>query len=221
MTLITTESLSVEFADLLSNVCNILNSCSNKEKNLEECKHFCSFLPISEISSEFLFSRRKIKDCSDFNELLQLLKCHMNWEEHSILTKMAEKCKSVKAQNEIKKFEKKLALYEGLEIICSSVKFDSSEFMKFYAVIDKSYKKITLKEYRETKAYILKTLKAYPYVIKGFTKLLYSSLHIEWLIIVQAVPYLIEMAHQKKDVFINEKFVFMRIGSETIFNKVL
>ena len=41
----------------------------------------------------------------------------MNWEEHFALTKIAEICGSVKAKNQIKRFEKKLALIEGLQLV--------------------------------------------------------------------------------------------------------
>ena len=96
----------------------------------------------------------------------------------------------------------------------------SEEFAKFRVIIDKSYNKITPKEYEKIKAYIVEILGVNPHVFTGYIKLLYGSLHIEWLIIVRAVPYMIKMARLKKDVFINEKFVFMQIGTETIFDKV-
>lgn len=168
-----------------------------------------------------MFNSKEIEDCVDFKELLHFKK--MNWEEHSALTKIAEICNSVKAQNQIKKYEKKLALIGGLQLIYDESKYvgdRSEEFAKFCIVINKSYNKITPREYMKIKSYVVEILGVNPHVFTGYTKLLYGSLHIEWLIIVRAVPYMIEMAHQKKDVFINEKFIFMRIGTETIFDKV-
>ena len=219
--LVTIESLDAEFTYLLLNVCRILNSCPNKEKNLSDCKYYCSTLRIGHCSNEYLLNSSEIEDCSDFNKLLHFKK--MNWEEHSALTKIAEICGSVKAKNQIKIFEKKLALIEGLQLVYDESKYvggSSEEFAKFCIIIDKPYNKITIKEYKKIKAYIVEILGVSYHVFTGYIKLLYGSLHIEWLIIVRAVPYMIKMAHLKKDVFINEKFVFMQIGTETIFDKV-
>ena len=219
--LVTIENLDADFGYLLFNVCSILNSCPNKEQKLNKCKYYCSTLRIGDCSNEYLLNWREIEDCSDFNELLHLKK--MNWEEHSALTKIAEICGSVKAQNQIKKFEQRLALIEGLQLIYDESKYvgdRSEEFGKFCIIIDKSYNKITLKEYKKIKAYIVEILGVSHHVFTGYMKLLRGSLHIEWLIIVRAIPYMIKMAHLKKDVFINEKFVFMQIGTETIFDKV-
>ena len=148
----------------------------------------------------------------------------LNWEDdHSrlLIHVIVKKCKSAKAKKEIKKFEERLRFIEGLQIICDKSQYDDTmEFEKFYVVINKPYNIITLKEYKEIKAYIVKILGSIPSVFRRLNKLVYSSLHIEWLIIVEAVPYMIEMAKQKKDVFLSEKFVFMQIGTEIIFDVV-
>ena len=78
-----------------------------------------------------------------------------------------------------------------------------------------------MKEYKEVKSCIVKVLGLAPPVLTNFSKLLYGSLHIEWLIPVQVIPFIIKMAYQKKDIFIKKNFVFMQIGAEIIFDKVL
>ena len=146
----------------------------------------------------------------------------MSWEEHSILAQIVERCKSTKAQKEITKFHKKLALFEGLQIVCDSSKYDaiSTEVARFFVIIDKPYNKISLKEYKEVRGCIVDIFGLAPPVLTNFSKLLFSSLHIEWLVTVQAVPFMIKMAYQKKDIFIKENFVFMQIGAD-IIDKVL
>ena len=159
--------------------------------------------------------------CVDFNQLFEILKWNMNWEEHSILTHIAEKCKSTKARNQIEKFDKKIGLLNGLEIIGDATKYVSKQVVRFYVIIDKPYNKLSVKEYKEIRAFIVATLGVNPPVLTKYIKILYGSLHIEWLITVQAVPVVVKMAYQKEDIFIKENFVFMQIGADIIIDKVL
>ena len=161
----------------------------------------------------------KIKECSDFKQLFEIASLHMRWDEHCILTQIVNQCKSEDGQKEIEKFEKKVALYQALQIISSISKQNlSEEFAKFIVIIDKPYENVTVDEYKTVKAYIFSNLNVYAHVAVGYIKLLYHSLHIEWLVTVQAVPHMIMSAHQNKDIFIKRNFVYMQIGSEVVIN---
>ena len=179
-------------------------------------------LPVGDGSNQLLLSREKIKECVDFNELFEILKGHISWKEYSILTNIVEVCKSIKARNQIKEFKKKMDLVNGLQLICDTPIYDavSQEVVRFRVIIEKPYDKLSLKQYKEIRAFILATLGVNPPVLTKDDKILFGSLHIEWLITVRAVPFIVKMAYQKKDIFIKEKFVFMQIGGGIIINKV-
>ena len=155
-------SLNVDFTHLLLRVCHILSSSPNNQDNLKICKDFCTLLKISDSSNEPLFSHQKIamiKKCHNFKELFNIISTHMSWDEHSILTQIVDHCNSVEGQQEIEKFERKLALCQGLQIISSTSKQSLSEdFVKFCIINDKPYKNITTEEYKKVKAYIFDNL---------------------------------------------------------------
>ena len=220
--LISINSLNADFTNLLLNVRHILSNSPNQQDNLEICKEYCSLLRVSDSSNDLLFKAEniaKIKECSDFKQLFEIASLHMRWDEHCILTQIVNQCKSEEGQKEIEKFEKKVALYQALQIISSVSKQNlSEEFAKFCVIIDKPYKNVTIDEYKNVKAYIFSNLNVYAYVAVGYVKMLYHSLHIEWLVTSQAVPHMIRSARESKDVFIKRNFVYMQIGSEIVIN---
>ena len=200
-----------------------MSNSPNQQDKLEKCKDYCSLnFKVSDTSGESLFSPEKItkvKECTDFKQLFEIVSERTSWDEHSMLTHLAFHCESVEGQKEIKKFDEKLALFEGMKMISStSSKQKSEEFVKFCVIIDKPYKCVTIEEYEKIKAYIFSNLETNTYVIAGFIKLLYHSLHIEWLVTVQAVPHMIRSAHQYRDTFVKGHFIFMQIGSEVVIN---
>ena len=94
----------------------------------------------------------------------------------------------------------------------------SKDFVKLCIVIDKPFKNITPKEYENVKAYLLDNLNVNAYTTARFIRMFYHSLHIEWLVTIQAVPHMIKTANQSKIEFLKEKFVFMKIGSEIVID---
>ena len=223
MSLISVASLNADFASLLTSVCRILSNTPNQQTNLEKCKDYCSMnFRVSDKCSGPIFTSEniaKIKECADFKQLFEIVSKYTSWDEHSILTHIAMECESVEGQQEIEKFDKKLALFEGLQIISNASKQKVSEdFMKFCVIIKKPYRNVTIKEYKKVKAYIFNNLGTNSSVTVGFITMLYHSLHIEWLVTVQAVAHMIKSAHQNKDIFIKDNFVFMQIGTEVVIN---
>lgn len=218
-TLVTTVDLNKDFSSLLATVSAILISSSNKESDLEKFKNYCSSLRISDNSSQPLFSFKDIHKCTNFYELLRILHWHLSWDEHSILTHIVAECQSVRAQEEVENFDKKLAaICEGL-VISNTPECDlPPEFKKFSVVINKPYKNLTKSKYEEIKEFIFKQLDTRHYVATQYVKVLFDSLHLEWYVTSQAVPYMISMAYQNKEAFVKEGFVFVQIGEETIFN---
>ena len=220
--IISVKTLTNDFTALLLNVNRILSKCPNHHDNLEICKEYCALLRVGDSSNESLFSAQKIteiKECNSFTQLFQIASLHMSWDEHSILTQIVDQCDSVEGQLEIEKFEEKLALCQGLEVILSTSQENLSEdFARFLIVIAKPYRRLTIEEYAKVKTFIFSNLKTHAYVAVGFFKLLYRSLHIEWFVTVQAVPHMIKNAQQHKDIFIKESFIFMQIGCKVVID---
>ena len=218
--LISITSLNADFTRLLINVCNILSNAPNNQVNLKACKEYCALLRITDSSNESLFSTEKIskiKKCRDFKQLFEIVSWYMNWDEHSILTQIVDQCNSAEGQQEIEKFEKKLALYQGLQIISTTSQQNlSKDFARFRIIINKPYKSVTVEEYMNIRAYIFGHLETKPYVAYRFIGILYHSLHIDWLVTAQAVPHMIKNAHKNKNVFIQENYIFMQIGIEVV-----
>ena len=218
--LISVTSLNADFARLLLSISRILSNSPNQQDDLKTCKDYCSMLAVSE--NESLFSPKemaKIKECNNFNELLEIIGQHISWDEHSILTQIVDECNSDEGKQEIEKFNKKMALYQGLQIISSASNRNLSEdFVKFCVVIDKPYKNVTIEEYEKVKAYIFANLNINANATAGFIRMFYHSLHIEWLVTIQAVTHMIRTANQNKNEFIKEKFVFMKIGNEIVID---
>ena len=218
--LISVTSLNADFTGLLLNVCNILSKSPNHQDYLETCKKFCALFTIADSSNKLLFSPEnisKIKECSNFSTLFEIVNLHVSWDEHSILSQMVYQCECIEGQQEIEKFEKKLALYQGLQIISSTSQQNLSEdFARFCFIINKPYKSVTIEEYTKVKAYIFSRLKTHAYVTVGFIRILYHSLHIEWVVTVQAVSHMIRNAYENKDGFIKGNVVFMQIGVEVV-----
>ena len=208
---------------MLLNVCHILSTSPDKQDNLETCKDYRSLLRVSDSTNDSPFKVEniaKIKECSNFKQLFEIVKLHMSWDEHSILAQIVNKCKSIEGQKEIEKFQKKMALYQALQIISSTSKKKKlpKDFLKFCVIINKPYENVIPDEYKDVKGFIFKNLNINPHVACGYIKMLYHSLHIEWLVTAQAVPHMIRSAHQNKDIFIKGNFVYMQIGSEVVIN---
>ena len=163
-----------------------------------------------------------IRESTNFNKLFRILNWHLSWDEHSILTLAVANCQSVKAQEEVENFDKKLAaICGGLDIVSSPPDYALlAEFEKFCVVIDKPYESLTKSEYEELKDFTFRQLSIRHYVATRFVKVLFHSLHLEfeWYVVKQAVPFMIDMAYQNKDVFVKERFVYMQIGEKTIFD---
>ena len=224
LTFITTDSLNADFTTLLLDVSEILNNSTNTESNLAKCKKYCLLLPAGVTSEDGTLSDdkiNKISTCVDFNDLFVNIRKYMSWDEHRVLDQIVRHCKSPEAKQKVDEFEKKLALYQGLEIVCNTSEFEmSNEFVKFCIVINRPYKELTVKEYIEIKAYIVKILGLNPCVLKNFCKLLYGSLHMEWLVTIKAISHISKMVHQKRDIIIKEDVVLVQIGDYKIIEMI-
>ena len=199
----------------------ILSKSPNQEDNLEACKEICVYLRADDNATVSLFSpekRKEINKCSDFKQLFEILSQHLNWDEHSILTQIIDECNSNEAVQEFDKYKKKMAVSKALEIISSTKSDPPPGFEKFCVIIDKPYRSLTVEKYEEIKAFIFDNLETRLYVTTGYIRVLYDSLHLEWHVTTQALPYMIKVAREQQELFTKHSFVLMEIGKEVIIN---
>jgi len=112
----------------------------------------------------------------------------------------------------------------GLDEICKHCLKESRTFPKGYhkmiAIIDnKIFSSITKEEYDELKQFVSQHCGVEPYVMSPFSKASpFSSVVFEWFIPVHAVSYMIAMAKNNEHEFTEEKFLYLKISSEVIFD---
>ena len=216
----TSDLLSVHFSAFVMVIRKMLEKCKDK---LEECKELCSNLTISGNSDVLLFSDEylaKINECTSFQQLFTILRKHWNWKEYSILKGIIAESGSEEARDELLKFEKLMGSYFGMKLI--SDKYSPGElpvhYVKLCITIDKPYKSLTLQDFDELRTFIFKHLDVQKYIALPFIKFLFSSLHLEWYIPMQAVSHVIKAVHQNKTLLIKNCIALIKIQDKTIMD---
>ena len=201
----------------------IRKSLENRTDKLEACKEICSNLTISGNSDVLLFNNEqitKINNCLSFKELFLFLRQYWSWKEYSILEAIIAECDSQEANAELEKFEKLMSTYCGMKLI--SDKYSPSELPKNYVnlsiIVDKPYKNLTLENFVQLRDFIFEHLDVHRFIALPFIKFLFSSLHLEWCIPVQAVSHVIKMANMHKESFISKLITLIQVGNKTILD---
>ena len=196
----------------------ILEKCKDK---LEECKELCSNLTVSDNSDVLLFNDEqliRINKCTSFQDLFMILRKHWNWKEYSILKTIIAMCDSEEAVAELDKFEKLMSSYCGMKLI--SDKYSPDElpvnYVKLCITVDKPYKSLTLQDFDELRSFIFEHLDVQKYIALPFIKFLFSSLHLEWYIPMQAVSHIIRAVHQNKKIFLQKSVIQITVGDKNI-----
>ena len=147
-----------------------------------------------------------------------ILRKHWNWKEYSILKTIITICDSEEAEAELDKFEKLMSSYCGMKLI--SDKYSPNElpvnYVKLCITIDKPYKSLTLQDFNELRTFIFEHLDVQKYIALPFIKFLFSSLHLEWYIPLQAVSHIIKVVHQNKKSFVQKSVILITIGDKNI-----
>jgi len=211
-----------EFSKLLVSVRKILDEIKEGTA-LEDCKELCSYLYISESSNERLFNDNEIQtidQCENFKKLFAIIRNHCNWSDYNILRQIIETSGSQEAGEELYKYEKAMAAKRACKLV-----FDEKDcnlppgYERFYVILEKSYKELTIKEYEDAKQFIFKTLNVEKYIALPFIHVFFASVHFEWHIKVEAVSYVIKMANERKDIFVNSLYLFMKIGNAVVIDE--
>ena len=220
-TLLTLDQLKTEFSHLLMRIRHILSQSSDRDRNLEACKEFCSYLKASGNANVPLFSKEMksaIDNCRDFRQFFDIISQHISWDGPFILSEIIDECGSVEAEEEFKKYKRKMAVSKALEIISSIESNPPPGFERFIVIIDKPYRKLTVDKYEEIKKFIFDNLDINSYVATGYIRVLFDSLHLEWHVTTQATPHMIKMAIEQREVFTKNCYVFIQIGKEIIID---
>ena len=191
-------------------------------EKLKLCKSICSNLTIDD-SDVLLFSDEqldKINKCATFEQLFTILRKHWSWKEYSILKTIIATCESKEAEDELDKFEKLMSAYRGMELISEEGLPDGilENYVKLCIKIEKPYKSLTLQDFSELKTFIFEHLNVREYIALPFIKFLFSSLHLEWYIPMQAVSHIIKAVHQNKKIFVQKSIVLIKIGEKSILD---
>ena len=192
-------------------------------KNLEICKRFCLDLTISDDSDVLLFNDeqlKKINKCKSFKQFFALLRQNWNWKEYCILEHIISQSESKEAKDELEKYEKMMSSYFGLQLIADNFTPNElpDEYIKMTIIVEKPYKELTLQNFFELRDFIFNQMDVKPYIAHPFIKFLFSSLHLEWYVLQQAVPHMIQMSYKNIEKLKEYSIVHIKIGEETILD---
>ena len=199
---------------------NVLEKCKDK---LEACKELCYNLTISGDSDVLLFSDKqlaKINEFTSFQQLFTILRKHWYWKEYSILKGIIAESGSEEARDELQKFEKLMSSYCGMKLISDKYSPDKLpvNYVKLCITVDKPYKSLTLQDFDELRTFIFEHLDVQKYIALPFIKFLFSSLHLEWYIPMQAVSHIIKAVHQNRKALIENCIVHIKIGDKIVLD---
>ena len=218
---------STEFGILLANI--IKELAKNEAENLELIKVVCSCLTVNKVPNGLLFNEQQqeeINACGNIRILFTTkLRCCWRWDDFSFLKKIVQSVDSDgHCEQLLRQYEEKISIEMKLQDIyeyCQQQQKNLPEgFHKMVAIVqDKIFSRVTLEEYRKLKDFISQHCKVESYVISPLIKGGKSSLLLEWMVPLTAVPHMIEMATMNANVFITQSFVYLRISSTVIFDK--
>ena len=212
--------LSAQFSSLLRTVESVLDKCS---KNLETCKRFCLDLKISDDSDVPLFNDeqlKKINKCKSFRQLFALLRQHWGWKEYCILEHIISQSESKEAKDELEKYKKIMSSYFGLQLVADNFSPNElpDEYVKMTIIVEKPYKELTLQNFVELRDFIFSQMDVKPYIAHPFIKFLFGSLHLEWYILQQAVPHMVEISYKNIKKLKEYSIVYIKIDEEIILD---
>ena len=217
---------STEFGILLAKI--IKELAKNEDENLELLKVVCSCLTVNKDPSGLLFSeeqQEEINACGNIRTLFTTkLRYCWRWDDFTFLKDIVQSvdsdghCKQLLDQYEEKLFIK-MKLQDIYEYCQQQQENLPEGYHKMVAIVQgKIFSCVTIEEYRKLKDFVSQHCKVAPHVIL-LKKAGKSSLLLEWMVPLTAVPHMIEMATMNANVFITQSFVYLKISSTVIFDK--
>ena len=199
----------------------LLDTCCGDK--LEQSKHLCRNLTISDSSDELLFNDEQlqmINVCSTFSELFVILRKHWSYSDYSILKEIITGTHLKEAKDELQLFKTRMASYEGMKILSENIPPEaiSLEYIRLRVIIDKSYHELTLEDFTKLRDFIFKYLDIKHYTALPHIKFLFSSLCLEWYVLKKAAAHMIKMAKRNEEIFMNNSVVFIQVDQSVILD---
>ena len=173
-TLLSNNQLKAEFARLTMKICRILSESPDWKENLEISKHLLEFFPAKDNPSSLMSSAENIARIRNFKELFCYVFPYICWDEYSLLTGIVDTCDSEEAKLELHKYQRKMAIFQALEIISSTNSNLPAGFEKYCIILDKPYARLTIEKFEEIKKFIFENLDVHRYEAMNFIKVLYG-----------------------------------------------
>ena len=221
----TPHEASVEFGILLTEIVQELEK--DKDSNLRKLKTVSSTLTIQKSSKVHVFTDGQLEEIQACNSICTLLviklrRCY-RWDDFSMLTILMSSVRSEYCLSFLRNFEAKVNSKMKIQQIHEHCKQKSVEFSEEYHKIigivhNKIFSKITKEEYDVLKHFISEQCDVEDYVISPFTKIIESSLILEWYIPVTAIAHMIKIALSNEVNFTKNCFLYLKISSTVIFD---
>ena len=216
----TPDDASIEFGAVVSDIAEELNKCINKNESLNKIKLVC--YQISTVQNIPLLSQveiQHIKSSESIYDVFTVLHPHWNWCSHHILQTIIKRVKSPRAQELLKKFKDKINYKMKLKDVHEHLKNNKMPiprgYSKMVAILDKDYSEVTLEEGLEIEEFVTECLgQSQPSEVNES-----CSIEIMWYVSSAAVDILTSMAMQRKEEFLLESFLFLKIGENTVFDQ--
>jgi len=223
------DKYSTEFGYLVSNVTEIIHSEMKshemKSQSLEKVKRALCQVKVHFMSSKPLFSDEeivRIKKCKDMFELTEQCRSHWTWSEYSLLKLIVKKSGSESAKSELQMFRRKVHARQKLKDLgnewVQKTKQYPDDYERMMVIIDEDYDDITVEQFEEVEKFISKTTQlpvpAMQLEHVGET----NSVFFEWRIPTEAVSFVVMLAYQNKEAFLQRSFLLLRIAGMDILN---
>ena len=200
----------------------------NEDDNLEIIKDLCPYLTAKDDEKVSLFSTDELKAidvCSDIRRMFKenLREC-WRWDDFSFLNKIIRYINSSVCKSLLDKYQQSLCYKMKLKEICEHYKQAKKDlpdgYSAMFAIVEKNFVEITLKEYLELKNFTSRYCGVDPMFMSPFVSAgPYSSIMFEWFIPLTAISYMVKVATSNADIFIQEGFVLLKISSAMIFDR--
>ena len=212
----TPDEASKEFETILSDIAEELDKCI--KENLE--KIFCHLTDGQNVP---LLSKEDIHcvtTCKSVYEMFSIMQPYWNWYSNRLLLSIINVVDSVKSQEILKRFKKKIDYTMKLKIIYA--KFQERKklpvpqgYRKMTAIVDKNYSEITLQEWSEIELCVFHylDLPQPPSEIKES-----QYIEVTWYICMEAVDSLRSKAFQHREDLQLKSFLFLQVDDHDIFS---
>ena len=222
------DKYSAEFGYLVSNVSEIIQNeinSRNRCQSLESVKRALCQVTVHSMSSKPLFSNEQIvqiKKSKDMFELTEQCRTHWTWSKYSLLKLVIKKSGCPTAKSELSKFQRKVHAMQrlknlGTEWLQKTNKYPD-DYERMAVIVDEDYDDITVEQFEEVEKFISKITQLPVSAMQldrvGET----NSVFLEWGIPAEAVRFVVMLAYQNKELFLQRSFLLLRIAGMDVLN---